>query len=297
MFFVQKKRFSETPPQRLRSAKRAIQRARDGREGTYRSPTNVTSSPSPMSSSLSSNTSSMKDMVGMNECVSVLRVTCRVAWVSFQFRAISTVSRSSPARSDDAHRCDTFYSSLFAHRIRSRVVASTSACTASRNPSFFAFDASARFSIDQSTHSRANARANARSLARTSSSSTNRRVLFLPPPFFRRPVGRRAPSPSQRTPTARRQVPSDAPTLRRALARPARASVRLTRRGCFHPRGFAGYFSVHHSSNACARVRSGACGDRRNVSSATDRTVDFFSCVCRQPLKFLRASGFLSIEN
>ena len=167
MFFVQKKRFSETPPQRLRSAKRAIQRARDGREGTYRSPTNVTSSPSPMSSSLSSNTSSMKDMVGVNECVSVLRVTCRVAWVSFQFRAISTVSRSSPARSDDAHRCDTFDSILFAHRIRSRVVASTSACTASRNPSFFAFDASARFSIDQSTHSRANARANARSLARS----------------------------------------------------------------------------------------------------------------------------------
>jgi len=33
MFFVQKKRFSETPPQRLRSAKRAIQRARGRARG------------------------------------------------------------------------------------------------------------------------------------------------------------------------------------------------------------------------------------------------------------------------
>lgn len=58
--------------------------------------------------------------------------------------------------------------------------------------------------------------------------------------------------------------------------------VRLTRRGRFTTRKSRGYFSVSHSSVRCPRSSIdaiGAFGGRRNVSSATDRTVGFF-CVC-----------------
>ena len=86
-------------------------------------------------------------------------------------------------------------------------------------------------------------------------------------------------------------------TRRRSTTSPPRRSfspVRLTRRGCFHTRMWRGYFSGAHSSVRCSRSSIdaiGAFGGRRNVSSATDRTVGVFFFVCVDVIKKKTKSG------
>lgn len=130
------------------------------------------------------------------------------------------------------------------------------------------------------------------SFTRTSSTSSSR---YAPVPrlrdiyFFhlRRPssvVGRlrRHPRRGLEPRVVESRHPPDAPARRPpplAFRRRSFSPVRLTRRGRFHTRLWRGYLSVPHSSVRCARSpidAIGAIGGRRNVSSATDRTVGVF---------------------
>lgn len=131
--------------------------------------------------------------------------------------------------------------------------------------------------------------------------------------YFFQPRRRSSSSSSSPTPwtrTARRRVPpshrarADAYHLRSLFASFVFArSSDATR--AFSRRSSRGYFSVPHSSVRCARSSIDAVGGRRNVSSATDRTVGvFFFCVCRrrrQPEKYtalgisIDGDGFVSV--
>ena len=113
-----------------------------------------------------------------------------------------------------------------------------------------------------------------------------RNIYFFHP---RRRSSSSSPTPWTRT---NRVCASSSPvffhqTRRRSTTSPPRRSfspVRLTRRGCFHTRMWRGYFSGSHSSVRCSRSSIDAIGafggKRRNVSSATDRTVGGFFFVC-----------------